>query len=90
MIKKNDPSVSFADSSPCAGEPRWCAANLHCTCGARDAAVSAAFSTPGDRNHRIGDCAKAPLKKTANQIGVGGGVFDLDTGDELGLRVEYL
>lgn len=63
---------------------------LHRTCGARDAAVSAAFSTPGDRNHRIRSSVKSQLKKTANQIGVCGGVFDLDTGDELRLRVEYL
>ena len=32
-------------------------------------------------NHRIRDCVKSPLKKTADEVGVGGGVFDLDAGD---------
>lgn len=57
--------------------------------GAKRHGFSRSFDT-GHRNHRIGDCAKSQLKKTADEVGVGGGVFDLDTGDELGLRVEYL
>ena len=34
-LRKNDPSVSFADSSPYAGEPTGCAANLYRTYGKR-------------------------------------------------------
>ena len=81
MIKKTTPQ-SASLTAPLAQGSQGGALQI-CT-------ALAGRGTPGDRNHRIGDCAKAPLKKTANQIGVGGGVFDLDTGDELGLRVEYL
>ena len=34
-LRKNDPSVSFADSSPYAGEPMGCGANLYRTIGKR-------------------------------------------------------
>ena len=60
----SDPSVSFAASSPYAGEPRGSAAqNLLRVYGKRNAMVFTIAPIPGDRNKRIRSCVRALLKK---------------------------
>ena len=66
---KSDPSVSFAASSPYAGEPMEVRSKI-CTAlsGSGSFPVLSAASIPGKRNKCIRSCVKAPLKKRHTEL----------------------
>ena len=64
---KSDPSVSFAASSPYAGEPRGAAQICTSPTLSGSFPVSSAVSTPGTSNYRIGSCGSSLLKNNPTE-----------------------